>query len=55
MPFSRYGWMGNGVTSHTKEVQVAGRRLAQPLLAIWGDQGTVGQMFDVMGYGAGGG
>lgn len=34
--------------NHTDADNKAGRKVTQPLLAIWGDKGTVGQMFDVV-------
>lgn len=32
----------------TDDDRKAGRKVQQPLLAIWGDQGTVGELFDVV-------
>ncbi len=34
---------------HTEEDRAAGRKVTQPLYAIWGAKGTVGHMFDVLG------
>ena len=34
---------------HTEADRAAGRKITQPLLAVWGAKGTVGQMFDVLG------
>lgn len=33
---------------HTQADRKAGRKVLQPLLAIWGGQGTVGELFDVV-------
>ncbi len=33
---------------HTQADAKAGRKVTQPLLVIWGDKGTVGEMFDVV-------
>ena len=34
---------------HSEADEAAGRKVEQPLLAIWGEKGTVGEMFDVVG------
>ena len=34
---------------HTEADRSKGRKVTQPLLAVWGAKGTVGQMFDVLG------
>lgn len=34
---------------HSKADDAAGRKVEQPLLALWGEKGTVGKMFDVIG------
>ena len=33
---------------HTQEDQARGRRVTQPLVALWGGKGTVGKLFDVL-------
>lgn len=33
---------------HSRADDAAGRKVQQPLLAVWGDKGTVGKMFDVV-------
>jgi haloacetate dehalogenase len=33
---------------HDRVDREAGRRLTQPLLALWGGRGTVGQLYDVL-------
>ena len=33
---------------HARTDEAGGHKIKQPLLAIWGDQGTVGEMFDVV-------
>ena len=33
---------------HSRADEAAGRKITQPLLAIWGEKGTVGEIFDVV-------